>query len=216
MLFSHCSLDYLSKGLPDLKQQVLFSQSGSSIPSNHKPVSLSLLEFKLVTRDLSLPRSLLYDAVRLGSCNANSEDDILFFVRLALLDAIGVASLNNQLKLLGEASLSSSLRADFLVLSGDMGFPVGVIEVKKPDATTDPKKETRIFGELYDYMMFLKSTYNLTRIFGVLTRYSDWYICSLESDQPASSSPNSSLCSRKMETLDMLSPVDFDPIPRFF
>ena len=40
-----------------------------------------------------------------------------------------------------------------------------MIEVKKPD-TNDPRAESKIFGELFDYMMFLKSTYNLKSIFG--------------------------------------------------
>ena len=66
--------------------------------------------------------------------------------------------------------------------------------------------ETRIFGELFDYMMFLKSTYNLTQIFGLLTRYSDWFVCSLEPE--SASSLKSSLCSRNMEPFELFSPEE--------
>ena len=79
--------------------------------------------------------------------------------------------------------------------------------MKKPDTSTDPMKETRMFGELFDYMMFLKSTYNLTQIFGVLTCYSDWYVCSLE-PEPASSQLKSLLCSCNMETFELFSPEE--------
>ena len=94
-----------------------------------------------------------------------------------------------------------------MILQGQAGFPVGVIEVKKPDTSTDPMKETRMFGELFDYMMFLKSTYNLTQIFGVLTHYSDWYVCSLE-PEPAASQLKSPLCSCNMETFELFSPEE--------
>ena len=80
------------------------------------------------------------------------------------------------------SALLSNLRTDFLVLRGVGGFTVGVIEVKKPD-DKNVREETEIFGELFD-CMFLKSTYDLETIFGILTRYSDWHVCSLGGFQP--------------------------------
>ena len=40
--------------------------------------------------------------------------------------------------------------------------------------------------------MFLKSTDNLNRVFGILTRYSDWFVCWLEDEAPLSSPSSSS------------------------
>ena len=127
------------------------------------------MKFELDSKEFSLSVSLLYEALKQGAGNVNSKNDFSNLVWLALLDVITLASLSDNLKVLNKVSLSSSLQADFLILQGQAGFPVGVIEVKKPDTSTDPMKETRMFGELFDYMMFLKSTYNLTQIFGVLT-----------------------------------------------
>ena len=93
---------------------------------------------------------MLQEGLQLGAGNLSSKNDFSKLVWLALLDVIGLAGLGKNLKLLNEASLSSSLRANFLVLQGHTGFPVGVIEVKKPDSAMNPMVETRIFGELFD------------------------------------------------------------------
>ena len=119
----------------------------------------------------------------------NTEFDAAHYIRSILGDAIYAAKL--KLRLSAEVTLSSRFRTDFLVLRQN-GLPVGVIEVKKPDKS-DLMEQTQIFGELFDYMMFLKSTYNIQRVFGILTRYSDWYVCWLEdTPSPASSSSPSS------------------------
>ena len=72
------------------------------------------MEFELDMGDFH-PRqfSMLQEGLRLGAGNPSSEDDFSKLVWLALLDAIGLAGLGKNLKLLNEASLSSSLRANF-------------------------------------------------------------------------------------------------------
>ena len=107
---------------------------------------------------------MVQDGVKCSSLS--SENAYSNLIWACLVDAIHLGSLEGNLKLMTEALLSSTLQADLLVLQGHSGFPVGVIEVKKPGAV-DPLVETRIFGELFDYMMFLKSSYNLTQIFGL-------------------------------------------------
>ena len=133
----------------------------------------------------------------------NNENDAGHFIRNILEDAITASAL--PLELSGEVSISSNYRTDFLVLRGASGLPVGVFEVKKPDSS-NLEDSPKIFGELFDYMMFLKSTYNLATIVGVLTRYSDWYVCSLD---PFSSSSSSSLSSppRDMNDIEPVTPV---------
>ena len=88
---------------------MLFSQSGSSIPSNHEPVSLKELKFELDSKEFSLSVSLLYEALKQGAGNVNSKNDFSNLVWLALLDAIALASLSDNLKVLNKVSLSSSL-----------------------------------------------------------------------------------------------------------
>ena len=142
---------------------------------------------------------MVQDSVKCSSLS--SENAYSNLIWACLVDAIHLGSLEGNLKLMTEALLSSTLQADLLVLQGHSGFPVGVIKVKKPGAV-DPLVETRIFGELFDYMMFLKSSYNLTQIFGLLSCYSDWYVCSLD---PESSSSKSLQCSCNMESFELFS-----------
>ena len=116
----------------------------------------------------------------------NTENDAAGYIHGAFMDAIKASGLPLQLS--REVSLSSRFRTDFLVLRMN-GFPVGVIEVKKPD-DQELTQEPKIFGELFDYMMFLKNTYNLSRVVGMLSRYSDWYVCWLgDPSSPSSPSP---------------------------
>ena len=91
-------------------------------------------------------------------------------------------------------------------------FPVGVIKVKKPD-TNDPWAESKIFGELFDYMMFLKSTYNLKSIFGLLTCYSDWHVCSLGPFPPSLSSSCKAGPSCEMDSIKFSQQMEIDNVP---
>ena len=94
----------------------------------------------------------------------------------------------------------ASLRTDLLVLKAPSGLPVGVIEVKKHD-NRELTERPAIFGELFDYMMFLRSTFNLEKVYGILTRYSDWFVCWLDSPLSLSSSSSSSLSSCSSSSL---------------
>ena len=166
-------------------------ESGSSIPSNHEEVRLDESDFPLESFD-TLPRepdlwqkhTNQMRRIQRPYVQMNTEADTANFVRLALGDAIEFADL--PLWLSAENAMAS-LRTDMLVLKAPSGLPVGVIEVKKPDDKELPDRPA-IFGELFDYMMFLRSTFNLEKVYGILTRYSDWFVCWLDSSSSSSSS----------------------------
>lgn len=52
-----------------------------------------------------------------------------------------------------------------------IGIPIGVVEVKKPTVELNYSK---ISGQLYDYMMRLKTFYGIKHVFGICTSYEKW------------------------------------------
>ena len=94
---------------------MLFSQSDSSIPSNHEQVILKKFKFELDTQEFSRrPFSMVQDGVKCSSLS--SENAYSNLIWACLVDAIHLGSLEGNLKLMTEASLSSTLQADLLVL----------------------------------------------------------------------------------------------------
>ena len=188
--FSSLTSDYFEQGIPPWKFGPYSGASGSSVPSNHEPVDLKEEKFELMSGSVSVTESMAwreYQSIN-SPLQINTEMDTVLHISNILKDAIEASKL--KLNLSSEVSMSNS-RPDLLILKQSDELPVGAIEVKKPDSTS-LTEHPKIFGELFDYLMLLKNTYNLQRVFGILTRYSDWYVCwlgGLSSSSSSSSSP---------------------------
>jgi len=78
------------------------------------------------------------------------------------------------------------LRADiwFVTVSG---VPVGVVEVKKPPLnfahSAAALNNMLLAGQVYDYLLRLKSFHGLRHCFGIATNYLSWRIFWLPSDE---------------------------------
>ena len=84
-----------------------------------------------------------------------------------------------------ELSLFEAKRAD-IVLVCQFGIPIGFIEVKKPGSSVMQNK--RIYGQMFDYLTYVKSFAGRRHPFGILTTYNEWRLFWLpESDDIAMS-----------------------------
>jgi len=133
-------------------------------------------------------REVWGDVFRSQSQRYASESDIQTLVRFALEDVKAVAS-----KLLPELKLDLfnelsvfQLRADIWVVTA-AGVPVGVVKVKKPPlGDADPAAALNnmlVAGEMYDYLLRLKSFHGLRHCFGIATNYLCWRVFWLPSDE---------------------------------
>ncbi|MHB1873111.1 MAG: hypothetical protein ACYCT1_20030 [Steroidobacteraceae bacterium] len=102
-----------------------------------------------------------------------SEADIQRKVTVVFGDAITDSGLKQVLRCLNELSIFK-LRADIWVVVNNTGSPVGVVEVKKPGSKIMGSEY--VHGQIYDYMMRLKSFHGLRNVFGVVSTYVQWRI----------------------------------------
>jgi hypothetical protein len=68
-----------------------------------------------------------------------------------------------------------------------MGYPLAAIEVKKPVKFQDSSSKFKIYGQLFDYMMRIRSFYGLSNIFGIYTTFERCEICWLPDSLSAAS-----------------------------
>ena len=172
-------LEYARKGIPPYIEGERIGLSSSSVPDNHAAVVQKRAFFK--PKDgLSMEKSWTWEKAASLPRPISTESDTVALVKDVMEDAIVASKM--QFGLSGENKMDDK-RPDILVIRKDGGMPVGVIEVKKPPRTNEKGDvDARIFGELYDYMMFLRSTYHMTPVYGLLTTYSEWYVCWLDGD----------------------------------
>ena len=159
------------------------------IPQNHKAAVLKVIE------DISVIKTISMDGLKWGPrFNADLEDanirvgytteaGIVTFVMSLLHDTkFALVSWNEFFKtrdprFVQEAG-AFAFRSDVLVIVGPDGTPVGVIVIKKP--TGDPLKDSKVCGQLYDYMRMLRLYKNLDKVFGIATTLVDWLFAWLD------------------------------------
>ena len=100
-----------------------------------------------------------------------SEMDVQQLVKAVLQDAITAAGLGHLLKCYNELSIFK-LRPDIWVVMNDHGVPVGVCEVKKPGR--DIIDSRVVHGQIYDYMLRLRSFHGIKHVFGIVSTYEQW------------------------------------------
>jgi hypothetical protein len=128
--------------------------------------------------DLSAPSSIWNATNRDGRLpDWGSESAIQRRVGTVLEDALKAGGLEDMMNIHDETSLGDEW-PNFFVVRSAMGMPIGVIEIKKPDAKI--MRNRLIYGQIFDYMMMLRAFHGLTFVFGIVTTYEQWRICWLE------------------------------------
>lgn len=177
-------------GLPDLGRQVGSYYAGESLSHGHKAVS-SITEEPFSPLDLFQNlrlRDVWGDMFRSIASQYATASDIQMLTRFLLIDA----SLQAAQRLPGLTvefvnGLSVfQLRTDIRIVTS-AGVPIGVVKVKKPpsksDAAATALDDVLLAGEVYDYLLRLRSFHGLRHCFGIVTNYLSWRIFWLPSDQ---------------------------------
>lgn len=110
--------------------------------------------------------------------------DVQQLVKAVLQDAITAAGLGHMLKCYNELSIFK-LRPDIWVVMNDRGVPVGVCEVKKPGRSII--NSSFVHGQIYDYMLRLRSFHGLRYVFGIVSTYEQWRLYWLDDCAAAAS-----------------------------
>jgi hypothetical protein len=148
-------------------------------------VQLQLEDFGVIDLNLNFerckertPRFFEYE-----SLEAFTEADIQKLVCNLLEDIIAAAELEGNLALRNDLSIAE-LKADYWVISFN-GFPVAAIEVKKPGVVSVGNMAIN-YGQLFDYLMRIRSFHGIRSVLGLFTNWDEWHIAWLEdSDSPA-------------------------------
>ena len=101
----------------------------------------------------------------------STEMDVQQLCKQFLDDMIKASKLSHILELRCDLQIAD-LKADFWVISYN-GFPVGAIEVKKPGKGD----RERDYGQLFDYMLRIRSFHGIRSVFGICTNFVEWTIC---------------------------------------
>ena len=146
-------------GLPPLSIYRSGSSTDPSYPSeSHQEAVLKVKKFTLLPIPNRKAPSRLwfnFEADRLESYKWNSEEDIRLLVLTTMKDAIHTAGLLNLIELKNEFGIFQARSDMWAVLAN--GFPIGVVEIKKPEEGVMSNK--LVWGEMYDYLLRL-STYS--------------------------------------------------------
>jgi hypothetical protein len=180
------------------------SGSNSSASTNERHADATLKERKFNTlTDLPLSGGTatwaLFQEGGLGKWG--SEKKIQSFIQCVIVDAISAVGLKGVLECQEELSVFK-MRPDIWIVTVNNGVPVGVIEVKRPDKKIMNKP--MVHGQIYDYMLRLRSFHGLKNVFGIVTTYTQWRLYWLPDcdDIAAATSVNETLSVGAPQQLD--------------
>lgn len=153
----------------------------TSYSSAHAPVT-TIIRGEIGTIDLSsyFKKKRLQDTSRFladlqdskNYVRYSTEADIQSYVEDYLKDVLRGVGLQSKVNIFRQASLSLELKADIWIVKSMTGRPIGVIEVKSPsDNILENKK---VCGQLFDYMVKLRTSYGQCELIGVLTNLKEW------------------------------------------
>ncbi len=103
-----------------------------------------------------------------------SEADVQRHVTNVLEDVIAALGLQQDLSTRLEVGIDGHI-PDVVVITSN-GVPKGVVEVKTP-LSPDIMTDGLLHGQVYSYLMWLKSFYNISEVIGIATTYEEWRIC---------------------------------------
>ncbi len=149
------------------------SKSGASKSSWHQEATAIEGEFKHINYELS-EKELLGSSIVLASqsttLNYSTKNDIRVACLLFVKDMINACSLSNDIYITSELSIYSC-KSDRWVFMHD-NYPVGTFEVKKNNLDGSSIMESKVlFGQIFDYMMKIRSVNGIRYVFGVITDY---------------------------------------------
>jgi len=164
-----------------------FKHAKAEDPTDNRRKEVS----RLLSRDKTTSIwSLVMDDDKKMLPDWHTESDIVTYIQLCLKDiAASLAgvlpkSVWREITFAKELSVFGD-RGDIWVLARS-GIPVGVVEVKKPGKGI--MDHPFVAGQIYDYMMRLRSFYGLDNVFGIVSTYREWRVFWLEDTQPAAES----------------------------
>ena len=173
----------VNEGLPELKASDIKQSSNSAASNSYNETSATIKPHPFgllpnVGRIDPKKVSTLFAEIQVrGSLTYANEADVQNFVERVLLDMLLASGFRDRLDLRREIKLAKSyLHPDVLVFEvGPSGYryPVCCVEVKKPGTNL---KEEKIAGQIYGYMLQLRTLYGLVDVFGVLTTYQEWLV----------------------------------------
>jgi hypothetical protein len=129
-------------------------------------LSLNSLKRESVFLGRMADKSFRLYSAREQDFQAKVEDYILDVIRCLKLKLGQLLTLHRQ------ASLSLEMKPDIWIVKEASGRPIAVIEVKSPGEYT--LLNGTICGQLYDYLMKLRSSYGQCEVFGIITNLKEW------------------------------------------
>ena len=167
------------------------SRTSASISRGHKNVDFIEQKFGLL--EISIERikvmeSIISNILAKGeSVGYFTEMDIHNLVLGVLDDMVKIANLESDLRLRCDLAIAS-LKADIWVICCN-GYPVGAVEIKKPrkkKSSGSTFHNPKVQGQLFDYMLRIRSFHGLRHVFGIMTDFEYWRVCWLpDSDDAA-------------------------------
>jgi hypothetical protein len=165
------------KRLPKLRQTWTPTGAAASVNKRHQPIRRIHREtFGLIPLpDDAVAHTTKWSALIHFSEEINyaTEIELQHLVNLFLEDMIMASKVD--LKLTSYLTITA-LKADFWVISAN-GFPVGAVEVKKPDRHQNGVTEEMVLGQLFDYLMRIRTFHGVKNLFGIVTDFETWTIC---------------------------------------
>ena len=174
----------LADGIPPLKRQV--TETGASIPTDdeHKAVTFDVKPFGCLSAQV-FDKIKNYETLLMavnGRMMYSTENDITKMVVSYLRSILDSLGLIEKVEVYTEIGVFR-IRPDVWIVVL-RGYPVGVIEVKKPDAEgqSPALDHPNVLGELNDLMCRLKSFHGVTPVFGLLTNFVSWRVAWFSED----------------------------------
>jgi hypothetical protein len=114
----------------------------------------------------------------------SSEASLVSHVCVLLQDIIAALLLDPRISVMEEVTIHS-LKPDLLVLC-DGQYPIGVVEIKPPHE--EIFTNTKVHGQIFDYMRRLREYFGLEEVFGIVATYAQWRVYWLSDSESAASS----------------------------
>lgn len=175
--------------------------SGRSGQSNHQPVEFRISQFEILVKDqqtdiLHFSPFLMPFMEKLPEpLKWSCESMICSHVVNVLQCITAEVDLKPELNFSSELGLFEIDHGDIWIVTM-LGTPIGVVEVKKPFNPESPRSvmdDKIALGQLFDYMMHLRSYTGRQHPFGIITTYHEWRFAWLPDSENIALSTNISL-----------------------
>jgi hypothetical protein len=116
--------------------------------------------------------------------NYSTEADIRAKVSLFIRDALRTLGLQFDVTISNESQIRKGGKADIWIIKTISGRPLAVCEVKCPSEHRNQHgevemnlRDSNVMGQLFDYMVELRSMFGQCEVFGILTNLEEWTFC---------------------------------------